>query len=185
VVVAIALTLGIERLLPSLTSSSNVVRTGSLPLLVALVVTAIPFYHGALRHLDVVYVEQRDVRPRPFAVLVDFFLLFMESCVILALAASTTRPGYFAVFYATLLLVDVLWAIVATTVLVEGSSLKTQNAWLIINLCTLAGLASILVPLWVADAASDSALRAVLLCFALGRTTADYARSWRFYAAID
>ena len=60
----------------------------------ALLVTLIPFYHGALRHLDEQYAGAGARQARGF-VLVDFLVLFLESCVFLALAVSIARPEVF------------------------------------------------------------------------------------------
>src|SRR4051794_37746654 len=62
-----------------------------LPYFVSYLVTLIPFYHGALRHLDVVYIEGK--RPvRSGALLLDFLGLFLESCLFLALAVLLRAP---------------------------------------------------------------------------------------------
>jgi len=55
-------------------------------MLVAYVVTLVPFHHGAMRHLDVTYRQAGAPAVREGALLADFFLLFIEACLLLALA---------------------------------------------------------------------------------------------------
>src|SRR5436190_2038096 len=78
VVVAIALSLAIERTIAAPTSRA---RAHEVVLVVALVVTLIPFYHGALRHLDEQYGGEDRRAAHQFSVLIDFLLLFVESCI--------------------------------------------------------------------------------------------------------
>ena len=75
VAVGMALTLAITRIVPE--AGSPVVV--SLPNLVAYVVTLVPFYHGAMRHMDVSCRGARTGTVREGALLGDFFLLFIEA----------------------------------------------------------------------------------------------------------
>src|SRR5690348_8969697 len=111
VVVAIALGLAAGRLIPS---AGRAIDFHHWFLGLALLVTLIPFYHGALRHLDEQY-AQGSTPGRPYSVLIDFALLFLESCAFLALAVSVDRPHIFAKAFLALLALDVLWAVLTNT----------------------------------------------------------------------
>jgi hypothetical protein len=181
VVVAIALSLAVDRLLPA---TGPGLRGRALVLLLALLVTLIPFYHGALRHLDELYGHGSGRAAHSFSVLVDFLLLFLESCAFLALAVSITRPATFAWLFLALLALDVAWAYL-TRYLVTPSEQATQETWLKVNLFFGSVLLVILVVIFSAGWGSTAALAYVVFAVALTRTVADYALSWKFYVAAQ
>src|SRR5437868_5475689 len=84
VVAGVALTLAITKLLDE--RAEKPVRLEVIPYFVAYLFTLVPFYHGALRHLDVTYFEDNRARPKPGALMFDWALLFLESCLLLGLA---------------------------------------------------------------------------------------------------
>lgn len=180
VVVAVALTVAVERSLPE----AHAVETSALPLFVALLATLIPFYQGTLRHLDSVYIEGTVARVRDGALLLDFFALFLESCVFLGLAASVARPWFFAWSYLTLLTIDIVWTLVTTTALSASRTNWAQLRWLRVNLITVPILA-VLLSVLAAIGWDNNAVKIVILPIALLRTAADYATSWRFYTATE
>ena len=172
VVVAIALSLVVARLIPA---PGGKVTVQPFLLSAALLVTLIPFYHGALRHLDEQYAGAGARQARGF-VLVDFLVLFLESCVFLALAVSVARPEVFAWLFFALLALDVVWVFLTTKFLANGSDLASQRMWRTINLCAALGL---LIPFFTV---SSGNLSYVVLAMAIVRTSVDYALTWRFYA---
>jgi hypothetical protein len=181
VVVALALTLAAERLFPV---EQGVSPSRAFVLATALLVTLIPFYHGALRHLDELYGRETGQSAHPFSVLVDFLLLFLESCVLLAMAASITQePNVFAWLFLALLTLDVIWAYLTTTFLVPGRERVAQKTWLKVNVSYGLALLAILVVVTFAGWASSGALPYAVLVVALARTATDYALSWKFYVA--
>jgi hypothetical protein len=176
VVVAIALTLAVERLL-----RSGQIEADKLLLFVALVATLIPFYHGTLRHLDDVYIERKELDRRETALLFDFFALFLESCILLGLAASITRPHFFAWTLLALLIVDITWATVTAEYFKTSDGILAHRDWVQVNSAT-----AVLLFLLIATGLSDGwAFKALVMGLAVARTVADYALSWRFYAGID
>jgi len=179
VVVAIALSLAVDRLLPV---SRSGVRVHTLVLTIALLVTLIPFYHGALRHLDEVYGQGGGRAAHGFSVLLDFLLLFLESCLFLALATSVTRATTFAWLFLALLALDVVWAY-STRFLTASSEEATQETWLKVNCFFACLLLAILVVMFPVGWATTGSLAYMVLAVAATRTAADYAFSWRFYAA--
>ena len=182
VVVAIALSLVVARLIPA---PGHDFDHRPVLLAVALLATLIPFYHGALRHLDEQYVNVTAQPARQFSVLIDFFLLFLESCAFLALALAVARPKVFLTIYLLLLVLDIAWAFATSTFLAgPGVDLHAQRAWLYVNLVTAGVAGGLLVLLW-RDCISIEFLWYAVLLVALARSGVDYALTWRFYAAVD
>jgi hypothetical protein len=180
VVAAIALSLAADRLLPA---SDHAARPrAAFALASALLVTLNPFYHGALRHLDELYGQGRGRAAHSFSVLVDFLLLFLESCVFLSLGASVTEPRVFAWLFFALLALDVVWAHLTTTFLVAEAERGAQKTWLKVNLSFGLLLLAILV-LFTVQWAPSGALPFVVVALALARTATDYTFSWKFYVA--
>jgi hypothetical protein len=174
VVVAIALSLAVDRLIPR---SGEALRVHPLLLSIALLLTLIPFYHGALRHLDEQYVIAKVQRARRASVLADFLILFLESCAFLILAVSLERPRTFAWFFFGLLALDVAWALLTRRVLALNSdSLDAQKAWGRTN--TAAAVAMVLFIIF----GSRAALWYAVFSIAMVRTAIDYLFTWRYYA---
>jgi len=46
------------------------IRSSLLPYFIAYLFTLVPFYHGALRHLDATYIEDNETDVRPGALMV-------------------------------------------------------------------------------------------------------------------
>jgi hypothetical protein len=181
VVVALSLTLAAERLFPIEKDGPSPAR--AFVLAAALLVTLIPFYHGALRHLDELYGHGTGQAAHSFSVLVDFLLLFLESCVFLAMGASITQKSdVFGWLFFALLTLDVAWAYVTTTFLVTPAQRAAPKMWLKVNLGFGLTLLASLVLFRVAWPQSD-AWPYVILVVALARTATDYAFSWKFYVA--
>ena len=180
--VALALSLVVERLLPA---STTAVRLREITLVLAILVTLIPFYHGALRHLDEQYGYGTGRSTHQFSVLVDFLLLFLESLVFLALAASITRPTWFAWLFVALLGVDVTWAYLTTTFLVARSERPAQHTWLVLNLACGSIVALVIAILFTVGGQAAASVPYLILMAATARTALDYGLSWRFYVAAE
>ena len=70
-------------------------------------VTVIPFYHGANRYLDATYVtgERSSVR---YALLVDFLFLFVEAILFFVLSLVIREESWFYIVFVILLAIDIL-----------------------------------------------------------------------------
>jgi len=183
VVVGVALSLAIVRVIDTELAPVPV-RYESLVLLVAYVVTLVPFYHGALRHLDTTYVEQGGKHVRGGALMLDFAILFLEGCLFLGLAALVETPAFFAWGLLTLLVVDVVWGIVAHLAFTKQTTDKAELKWVQNNLAFALLLLLYLGALGVIPPdgrTTDWALTSGVLGIALARTFVDYYRSWQFY----
>lgn len=178
VAVGAALTLAIVRMVPETSSPVWV----SLPVLVAFVVTLVPFYHGAMRHLDLTYQGSSATPTREGALLADFFLLFVEACLFLALASVVTNTKQAAWTLLTLLTLDGVWGIAAHSVFAKSRRSWAEIRWSLINVCTALVIFGFIkwmsVWPWVSQPGRPE-LSLAVICVA--RTLADYAWSWRFY----
>ncbi len=162
--------------------STVTVQLHHLALLVAFVATLIPFYHGALRHLDHVYIEERGANVRSGALLADFVILFIEGCIFLALARLITNGEAFMVTLLILWLVDIGWAVAAHYVLTPHKRTSSEKKWAQNNVLAVAVLAVLYVSVTLATQnESDGWLVGGIVAICLMRTVADYFRSWEYY----
>ena len=142
----------------------------------ALIVLLVPFYQGAMLHLDKKY-KQKDPH-RSIVVLVDFIGLFLEAIIIVALAASVGDAHSFTVALSILLAIDVAWAALAARL--DKAEDVQLGAWLKIN----AGSCFVLAALFIASIwidYPDGWLPALVLGGVSVRTSLDYALNWDFY----
>jgi hypothetical protein len=93
VVAGVALTLAITKLLDE--KAAMPLRFDVIPYFLAYLVTLVPFYHGALRHLDITYFEDAQAKTKAGALMFDWTLLFLESCFLLGLALLLRSPKPF------------------------------------------------------------------------------------------
>ena len=133
VVMGVALSNSITKLIDSQTGLQSVTAS-SVMLFVGFVVTLLPFYHGALRHIDDAYIENTNPQIKDGALIVDFLLLLLHGMAFVVLSVLITVPNHFAWALISLLIVDVVWGIFVHF----GSSSKSNIAewkWTIINFC--------------------------------------------------
>ncbi len=174
------------------------IRYDLLPLFVVFLVTVIPFFHGALRHMDDAYLDESSPAPRNGALFADFALLCIEGCLLLALATSVGTPKRFLGIWITLLGLDACWAVGTHLVFSTeaGRRLSTLRGlltaranlvsahleWAAINVC-----ASLAVAIYVAGTAvldvfdRDDFTVVFILVLGVARTAIDYVTSWSFY----
>jgi hypothetical protein len=168
-----------------------------LALLAAFVATLIPFFHGAMRHLDDAYlIDEAAPQAKPVSLAVDFFFLFIEGLILFLLAHWLLSPDRFVGFVIALLVVDIVWAVTfhflspeTRRVSVElqllfhspASSDIAQMQWVINNLLFIPVIA---VTWWISSSVLDirsDALALVLAPVIIARTVFDYRKSWAFY----
>jgi hypothetical protein len=182
--VGISLSLALYRLLESWAKNSEVKYTCSL-LFGAFLVTLIPFYHGALVHLDRAYASTDDSpsKKKDIAHLFAFLMLFIESCLLVALAflVSLKKPTFFAWSITILFTVDVIWALVTHALgCTVDKEKRFELKWALINFSTLC----ILVPILYSGRyyrIDNIPLAIGLLAGSIVRTFYDYALCWRCY----
>jgi len=180
VVVSLAVTEGLKRLLGP---SATAVKASDWLMLASLIVTLIPFYHGANRYLDATYVTGERSAKNP-ALLIDFVLLFLEGVAFFALAMAIGAEQMFYSILSALLVFDILW-VGMTNLTATGADDKMNDyiSWALINAFAAALLLLFVwsnlmsLPFWSTPLARSVSLFAV----ALARTILDYKRVWRFY----
>jgi len=182
VVVGLGLSLAIRNLIDS--NGQNVLfRSDLLPFFFALLVTLIPFYHGALRHLDLTYVERGGREVRRGALLVDFAALFIESCLLLALGVFLLRPFYLVWGLVILLASDSLWGFSAHFAFTQHMQSRAEIRWALINLATAVffTIYYLVLNLEAEAYASDARIWAVTLSVSVVRSVVDYIWCWDTY----
>lgn len=152
-----------------------------MPLLAALLVILVPFYQGALLHLDTKYDRDSNRRHPTLVLLVDFVGLFLEAVVVVALAASVGDVLSFLIGVSVLLAVDVAWATLAWLLDGERGQLRS---WIQINLATFAVVVLCLLAQIRVDF-SNGFLTAAVVLVVVVRSGADYWLNWDFYGGLD
>jgi hypothetical protein len=158
----------------------------AIPLLIAFILTLLPFYHGTVRHLDDAYIFRRVNRNE--AILAESLARFLEACLFFGLAASVDKPIFFAWMYVTLLIVNIGWSWLTEVACVKPERrLSAPHDWRDVNLVTVAIAISCLTALHTFRLASNESvlLEVGLVVVTFARTTADYRKSWGFYAALE
>lgn len=146
-----------------------------------LLVTIVPFYHGANAHLDqYIYGFDGVRREKRYALLIDFAVLFFEGVLFLMLALSLGN-FYFAVkVFQGILLVDILWA---GFVYMTGDKQTTDSSyvlnWAKVNFFALVAV-SLVVDL---NALQDATRSNWVFSIAVVRTVVDYVICHNFYLA--
>ena len=160
------------------------IKLALLPLFLSYLVTLIPFYHGALRHLDVTYIERSGHQVRAGALLADFLILFVESCFLVALALLLPSPQLYSWGLALLLLTDTTWGFLAHLAFSQDSQAKAELRWAIINGLTVAILCLLLIvigPFPPTSEPMDLRLSLAVFIVSFARSCTDYGLNWHFY----
>src|SRR6185437_11887329 len=95
VIIGVALSLAVVKLVEGGTGL-KAATIPSILLFAAFVVTLLPFYHGALRHIDDAYIESEGANIKDGALVVDLILLFIHGIVFVVLALLIAIPDEFA-----------------------------------------------------------------------------------------
>lgn len=176
------------------------------PMTVAFMVTLVPFFHGALRHLDDYHVFVTGPSLKRGALLADFVFLFLQASLLFALASFTPSYRNFLGTLMLLLLLDIVWGTVSQTLLpVEGlkarglwlqlkhfHGLRTtyrergtypQLAWVFNNVYWFIALAVVMALSLsgVLPGTDNLVLGLLIVALAIGRTILDYRFAWTFY----
>jgi hypothetical protein len=180
VIIGLALTEGLKNAvlsantaLPQSSIFEKTFRPETWPIL-ALLFTIIPFFHGANRHLDDVYVFRRS-SAKDFALVLDFLFLFSEGTVFYWMALVTSDASYFFRIYVFLLALDIAWG--CAVFFYTENGWQGVKKWVVINLVTVA-LAGILI---ATPLLGQIARIHALGLLALARSAFDYVFQWKFY----
>lgn len=167
----------LEGLVGGVTSGNPSMEWASAPVVVAYLLTLIPFFHGAMLYMDT------EIRGRATVVLVDFLALFSQTVLFFVMAEFVREPRSFAIAWIVLLAVDVAWVVWLMTPIPRHSKgqaaepvFREYRPWAIINSVCILVLVAVLafVPTNDGGTGPDLRLGLILMFIALGRTAADY-----------
>lgn len=153
--------------------------------LIAFLATLIPFYHGAVRHLESTFVDEptrpalEGRRVRRGTLLADFLLLFAEGFIFIAIARTLTDPEMAARWLLFLLVFDALWGVGVNYLGYDPPKSALRLPWVIIN--TIAApmlLLALILP-------GNSITLPLVFGGLVVRTVIDYWVSWEFYFPSD
>jgi hypothetical protein len=148
----------------------------SMPMFTAFLATMIPFYHGAVRHLEDTYIEKRGANVRAGALLADFLMLFVEGFILIGIARLLPEPELAAWGLIALLGFDTVWGLAVYLAFSRRREFGAEIGWVVINAMAVP-LMAIYFGLF---ARSLTAINFGASLF-LFRTVVDYLRSWHFY----
>jgi len=173
VAVGVALVMAVEKLSGE-TTQTSVFGSQDLWLFLVTAVTLIPFYHGAFRHMDDIYVfADPGKRPGSKVLLLDYLLLMCEAGLLVWLSTKISDLPRFTKGFLALLAVDVLWALVTG---VFTSEKRGALKWGLLNLVVLTGLG--IVTYWPCQRVIPAVC---LFVIAVLRSVLDYALSHKLY----
>src|SRR6267154_31411 len=180
VVIGLALTEGFKNIvnatnsaLPNASIFERVLRVETWPF-IALIFTIVPFFHGANRHLDDLYVF-RNATVKDFALLIDFLFFFIQGAVFYWMALVIQNPRHFFQVYCALLVLDIVWAM--SVFFYAEAGWKRVKTWVWINLIAFSVAALFLATPLLNANAQVHAVGVV----AVVRTVFDYAYQWHSY----
>jgi hypothetical protein len=183
VVVGLALSVAIYQFV-GINRGVSPIRFELAPFLVAFILTLLPFYHGALRHLDVTYIEHSGRQVRSGALLADFSILFIEGCLLLALAFLISVPQHFAWGLVMLLSINVIWGFIAHLGFSQEMKPKAESRWALINLFTVGTLVIYFFAIDIFPpkvGVIELSFSVFILVVSFVRTVLDYMFCWEFY----
>lgn len=184
VVIGLALTQAIILLIDS-SNEGFPINFTYLPYFIAYLVTLVPFYHGALRHLDHTYIEHEGKDVRAGALMFDFAFLFVEGCILFSLAVLIKTPQFFAWGLVILFAFDIVWAFFAYLGLSPDGESNAEIKWTAINIIAAAILIVVFTSFIKIYPPSPTNveinLGLCILTIAFARTAIDYGSNWDFY----
>jgi hypothetical protein len=178
VAVGVALVMAVEKLV-SAAEREPLLHSEQFFLFLVVIVTLIPFYHGAFRHMDDIYIFPKDPakKPGPVVLLGDYCILMFEAGLLVWLATSISDRAIFANGFVFLLLVDLTWAVFTA---IFTPARFDVVWWGVLNLITLL----ILVPLWYWPGYTPINAYC-LMWIAIARSVLDYLLSRKLYFPED
>ena len=183
VVIAIAVGVAFTKII-DVSSTPVPIKVGNLPTFVAILITIIPFFHGAVRHLFATYVEDGgSSRIKNWAILVDYYILFLNGGFFVALAWTIGSTKDFLWVFTGVLALDSIWGLLAYLGFAGSNSQKAEMKWAVINFFAVAVLVVLLIA-WdalIANGLTDSRMAQLIAVIAVIRSAIDYFTSIEFY----
>jgi len=182
VVIGAALSLAVVSLIDPKQGLDSV-QSSAVYLFLAFVLTLIPFYHGALRHLDDTYLESPRHNIRDHVLIFDFLLLVGHAMAFVCLSLLLRKPTQFAFVFLSVLSVDIVWGGMTHLFANPAEKSGAEGKWTVINLVFAGALFAVLNYLdisWSSTAFEEKLAFPLLFVCAL-RTIVDYAFCYDFY----
>lgn len=182
VIIGVALSLAVVKLVDD-SAGLRAATVSSILLFAAFVATLLPFYHGALRHIDDAYIESENVNIKDGALVVDLILLFIHGIIFVVLALLIEKPNQFAWVLIALLAIDVLWGIFAYFAASPTSGVNEELKWSFINFVFVGLLTWYLVShhIYLSDTGDAMPLVILILATCVIRSFIDYIWCAKFY----
>jgi hypothetical protein len=182
VVIGIALTLAVGVVIDPKVGLASITRTG-ITLFIAFLATLIPFFHGALRHLEDVYIDIGAPLVKQGTFIFDFGLLLLHALAFLVLAQLLALPTDFAFSLVAVLAIDIVWGVLTYLSTPSGTRLSVTSRWSIIN---FGFVVLVLAYLFGSDlrpgmTSQDDKLATLLALACFARSTLDYVWCKDFY----
>ena|SRR3990172_7533638 len=183
VVVSLAIAESLRRLFASQDPPAFSLPLPATIAAMALIVTVVPFYHGANRYLDATYVTgQRGAKSG--ALMLDFVAIFVEGIVFFLLALLVGSEASFYTLLSGLFLFDAAW--VGLTRLTSEGRDEPGSKYVIWAGANVLAAVLLLLSHWSNllnwEFWSSQNVRTLASgAIALGRTIFDYASVWSFY----
>ena len=181
-VIAVALSLAVKTLIDIDRGLESVGMSSAL-LFIAFVLTLVPFYHGALRHLDDAYIENANQHIKPGALIIDVLLLLLHAIAFVVLSLLLNKPSHFVWILLVALAIDVLWGLFAHFGSSSSNGLAAESKWTIINFIFVGGVTWYLVDrdIYLSYAGDPTKLSVLIVIACAIRTLVDYVWCRAFY----
>ncbi len=182
VVMSLAVAESLRRLLSDYGDKGQLPEFASVVAVFSLLITAIPFYHGANRYLEATYITG-ERKTKSQTLLFDFITLFVEGLIFFILAVVIKNTPVFYTTLAILFVLDSIWVGITYLTTIKEDKTKNIRAWAIANLtaaiCVLIFVWSNLLrwSFWPSTIVMNVALGITTLA----RTIYDYYSTWDFY----
>jgi hypothetical protein len=182
IVMSLSIAESLRRLLSDLGDKGILPELGASVAVFSLLVTAIPYYHGANRYLEATYITgERQAKSQ--TLIFDFLALFIEGLIFFTLAVVIKNISIFFTLLAILYIYDSLWVGITHLTTIKEQRPANIRSWMLANF-----VAAIMLLIFVwsnlfnqAFWSSNFALILALGATALIRTMYDYYSTWDFY----
>ncbi len=145
---------------------------------ISLLITIVPFYHGANRYLDSTYVTG-ERQAKPGSLMIDFAAMFIEGLAFFVLAMLIENTPLFFTVLAGLFVFDAIWVgLTQVTATVHEKRSSYIVWWAVANI-----VAACFIPLsiWSSLWPTYTAKLVAVCAIAVLRTVIDYWAVWDFY----
>jgi hypothetical protein len=182
IVMSLAIAESLRRLLSDYGNSGSLPAFASSVAVVSLLITAVPYFHGANRYLEAMYITGES-QVNSGTLMVDFVALFVEGLIFFVLAVVIDQTRVFVTILALLFLFSSVWIGVRYVAAIKGRKPPVIVSWPIANLVAAICLLTLVwseLPRW------SPWPPAIFMSVALGvtslaRTVYDYYSGWDFY----